>query len=151
MSSGKKPGGGSVKKAPDDPGKINKPGSGVPEPEEGKYKDIPSILPLAPGGVYAVKWETREKWVGPHPSAHCAALLRHPLEPIKSRLRLRLKNRQLATARGQDGTCSLSVPARRYLTLFKRLAPPMSDGGAQDARTTPFPVPDPRRMLVAPD
>jgi len=26
-----------------------------------KGKDIPSILPLAPGGVYAVKWETRMK------------------------------------------------------------------------------------------
>ena len=36
--------------------------SGEPTPEEGKYKDIPSILPLAPGGVYAVKWEQREKW-----------------------------------------------------------------------------------------
>ena len=34
----------------------------TPTPEEGKYKDIPSILPLAPGGVYAVKWEQREKW-----------------------------------------------------------------------------------------
>ena len=37
----------------------------VPEVEEGKYKDIPSVLPLAPGGVYAVKWETREKWAEP--------------------------------------------------------------------------------------
>ena len=36
--------------------------SGEPTAEEGKYKDIPSILPLAPGGVYAVKWEQREKW-----------------------------------------------------------------------------------------
>jgi peptidyl-prolyl isomerase F (cyclophilin D) len=36
--------------------------SGKPTAEEGKYKDIPSILPLAPGGVYAVKWEQREKW-----------------------------------------------------------------------------------------
>jgi cyclophilin family peptidyl-prolyl cis-trans isomerase len=30
------------------------------DPENGS-KDIPSILPLAPGGVYAVKWETRMK------------------------------------------------------------------------------------------
>lgn len=28
-------------------------------PKDAKQKDIPSILPLAPGGVYAVKWETR--------------------------------------------------------------------------------------------
>jgi cyclophilin family peptidyl-prolyl cis-trans isomerase len=28
-------------------------------PKDAKSKDIPSILPLAPGGVYAVKWETR--------------------------------------------------------------------------------------------
>lgn len=27
--------------------------------ERARQKDIPSILPLAPGGVYAVKWETR--------------------------------------------------------------------------------------------
>ena len=27
--------------------------------EQARQKDIPSILPLAPGGVYAVKWETR--------------------------------------------------------------------------------------------
>ncbi len=29
--------------------------------DDAKDKDIPSILPLAPGGVYAVKWETRMK------------------------------------------------------------------------------------------
>lgn len=28
-------------------------------PDDAKQKDIPSVLPLAPGGVYAVKWETR--------------------------------------------------------------------------------------------
>ena len=28
-------------------------------PDDAEKKDIPSILPLAPGGVYAVKWETR--------------------------------------------------------------------------------------------
>jgi|AntAceMinimDraft_1070359.scaffolds.fasta_scaffold61384_1 hypothetical protein len=39
--------------------------AGAPTAEEGKYKSIPSILPLAPGGVYAVKWETREKWAAP--------------------------------------------------------------------------------------
>ena len=39
--------------------------AGKPKAEEGKYKSIPAILPLAPGGVYAVKWETREKWAEP--------------------------------------------------------------------------------------
>lgn len=39
--------------------------AGKPLAEEGKYKSIPAILPLAPGGVYAVKWETREKWAEP--------------------------------------------------------------------------------------
>jgi hypothetical protein len=29
---------------------------------EEKAKDIPSLLPLAPGGVYSVKWENRIKW-----------------------------------------------------------------------------------------
>ena len=38
---------------------------GKPTETEGKYKDIPSVLPLAPGGVYAVKWEQREKWSQP--------------------------------------------------------------------------------------
>ena len=33
----------------------------TPQDDESKGKDIPSILPLAPGGVYAVKWETRMK------------------------------------------------------------------------------------------
>mmetsp|Transcript_25546 Transcript_25546/g.35237 ORF Transcript_25546/g.35237 Transcript_25546/m.35237 type:complete len:338 (-) Transcript_25546:138-1151(-) len=32
-------------------------------PEKEKFKDIPSLLPLAPGGVYSVKWEERAKWV----------------------------------------------------------------------------------------
>ena len=39
--------------------------AGRPKAEEGKYKSIPAILPLAPGGVYAVKWEQREKWSQP--------------------------------------------------------------------------------------
>ena len=47
----------------------------TPTPEEGKYKDIPSILPLAPGGVYAVKWEQREKW------AQCIETPEVPYEP----------------------------------------------------------------------
>jgi hypothetical protein len=29
---------------------------------DGKPKDILSTLPLAPGGVYSVKWENRIKW-----------------------------------------------------------------------------------------
>ena len=33
----------------------------TPQDDDAKGKDIPSILPLAPGGVYAVKWETRMK------------------------------------------------------------------------------------------
>jgi hypothetical protein len=47
------------------PEKTYRSGAGKPVAEEGKYKSIPAILPLAPGGVYAVKWETREKWAEP--------------------------------------------------------------------------------------
>ena len=36
----------------------------MPEPTE-TDKDIPSLLPLAPGGVYSNKWEERLKWKEP--------------------------------------------------------------------------------------
>mmetsp|Transcript_30672 Transcript_30672/g.66971 ORF Transcript_30672/g.66971 Transcript_30672/m.66971 type:complete len:334 (-) Transcript_30672:454-1455(-) len=36
----------------------------MPEPKEIE-KDVPSLLPLAPGGVYSNKWEERLKWKEP--------------------------------------------------------------------------------------